>query len=132
MRDSDLPADAASTAARPFAPFRIANRAPRVAFIHYWLVGMRGRDSISAPKLAVRLELDYRKPVMYGPELVLELRIARVGNSSFTIRTTGIQEDEVVFEALNVMVTVDPETKRPRPISEKDKAYLRTYMDDEG
>lgn len=94
-----------------------------------WLVGMRGRDSISAPKLAVRLELDYRKPVMYGPELVLELRIARVGNSSFTIRTTGIQEGDVVFEALNVMVTVDPETKRPRPISEKDKDYLRTFMD---
>lgn len=97
-----------------------------------WLVGMRGRDSISAPKLAVRMELDYRKPVMYGPELTLELRIARVGSTSFTIHTTGIQEDAVVFEALNVMVTVDPETMRPTPISEKDKDYLRTYMADAG
>lgn len=96
-----------------------------------WLVGMRGRDSIGAPKLAVRMELDYRKPVQYGPELTLELRIARVGSTSFTIHTTGIQDDAVVFEALNVMVTVDRESKRPTPVSEADKEYLRRYMAEE-
>lgn len=95
-----------------------------------WLVRSPTGGSIGAPKLAARFEIDYRKPVLWGPELILELTVARIGNASFTIRTTGIQNDEVVFEALNVMVTIDQETQRPAPMGEEEKAYLRSYLKD--
>lgn len=93
-----------------------------------WLVGMRGRDSIGAPKLVAHMDIDYKKSVEYGPELEIVVGISRVGNTSFTINSRGYQDGALCFEANNVMVTVDPEARRPAPISEADKEYLRTFL----
>ena len=48
-----------------------------------WLNTMRDREAIAAPKLVARVELNYRTPVLYGPELQVQLGIGRVGGSSF-------------------------------------------------
>src|SRR5699024_11188521 len=63
---------------------------------------MRDREAIAAPKLVARVELNYRTPVLYGPELKVQLGIGRVGGSSFSITCRGIQDDTVVFDGLNV------------------------------
>ncbi|MGO1397491.1 MAG: acyl-CoA thioesterase [Brevibacterium yomogidense] len=92
-----------------------------------WLNTMRDRESIAAPKLVARVELNYRTPVLYGPELQVQLGIGRVGGSSFTITCRGIQDETVVFDGLNVMVILDRETQRPTRIPDVDREFLSQF-----
>ncbi|SLM88785.1 acyl-CoA thioesterase [Brevibacterium yomogidense] len=92
-----------------------------------WLNTMRDREAIAAPKLVARVELNYRTPVLYGPELQVQLGIGRVGGSSFSITCRGIQDDTVVFDGLNVMVILDHETQRPTRIPDIDREFLSQF-----
>lgn len=92
-----------------------------------WLNTMRERDAISRPKLVARVELNYRAPVMHGPELTIELGIGHVGRTSFTITNRGIQNGELMFDGLNVLVVLDRETGKPGPISEADREFLSGF-----
>lgn len=91
-----------------------------------WISHVWGsRDLRSRPMLVARLELDYRRPVTYGPPLRIELGIGRVGTSSFTITCRGIQDGQVAFEGLNVMVIIDAQTGRPSPLTDDELRVLQ-------
>lgn len=92
-----------------------------------WLNTMRERDAIGRPKLVARIELNYRRPVLYGPELRIDLGIGRVGNTSFSITCRGIQDDAVVFEGENTLVVLDREGEKPAPISADDREFLMQF-----
>lgn len=79
------------------------------------------------PQVVARMELNYRKPVVYGPELTIELGVERVGGSSYTITCRGIQEGAVVFDGRNVMVMVDPSTGKTSPLTDQEKKVLEGY-----
>ena len=79
------------------------------------------------PTVVVRTEINYRSPVHYGPELVIELGVGHVGSTSYTITFRGIQDDAVVFDGLNVLVGVDPENLRPRKLHDQERDLLGRY-----
>ncbi|MYM18872.1 acyl-CoA thioesterase [Brevibacterium sp. 5221] len=95
-----------------------------------WLIGGKASGALAQPKLVARLELDYRRPVQYGSELTIELTISHIGTTSFSVRGVGLQEGEVCFEAVDVLVVLDKATGRPTPLSAAGRAYLERYLDD--
>ena len=91
-----------------------------------WLNRFWGeRDLRRRPLLVARMEIDYRRPVTYGPQLRIDLSISRVGTSSFTITCRGTQDGEVTFEGLNVMVVIDAETGRPSSLTDDERSVLQ-------
>ncbi|WP_129657061.1 acyl-CoA thioesterase [Rothia uropygialis] len=92
-----------------------------------WLRSLNGWDRDVNPTVVVRTEINYRRPVHYGPELVIELGIGHVGSTSYTVTFRGIQEDAVVFDGLNILVGVDPENLAPRILSGQERELLGRY-----
>lgn len=92
-----------------------------------WLRSLNGWDREINPTVVVRTEINYRKPVMYGPELVIELGVGKIGGSSYGITFRGIQEDAAVFDGVNVLVGVDPHKLTPRQLSETELDILRRF-----
>ncbi|WP_051687752.1 MULTISPECIES: acyl-CoA thioesterase [Micrococcales] len=92
-----------------------------------WLRSLNGWDRDINPTVVVRTEINYRKPVMYGPELVIELGVGRIGGSSYGITFRGIQEEAVVFDGVNVLVGVDPVKLTPRQLSESELGILNRF-----
>ncbi len=94
-----------------------------------WLMSGKEHGALAEPKLVARLELDYRKPVLYTSELEIAMTISHIGRTSFSIRGVGTQDGEVCFEAINVLVVLDKETGRPAPLTDTDRAYLERYAE---
>ncbi|WP_129358703.1 acyl-CoA thioesterase [Rothia uropygioeca] len=92
-----------------------------------WLRSLNGWDRDVNPTVVVRTEINYRRPVHYGPELVIELGIGHVGGTSYTVTFRGIQENAVVFDGLNVLVGVDPENLTPRTLGGQERELLGRY-----
>jgi acyl-CoA thioester hydrolase len=88
-----------------------------------------GLDSFRCPKVVASLNVEYKKPVRYEDELKLVLDISRVGNGSFTVRHTGIQEGATVFTGTTVVVPLDPESSHPRKLTAAETAYLARYAE---
>ncbi|MBE8527790.1 acyl-CoA thioesterase [Amycolatopsis sp. H6(2020)] len=93
-----------------------------------WLRDAWDRTDVrDRPTLVARMELNYRRPVVYGPQLSVELGVGRVGRSSYTITCRGIQDGRVAFDGLTVMVMVDAETGEPTALSERERELLGRY-----
>lgn len=79
------------------------------------------------PTVVASLQVDYRAPVNYGPSVEIEMRVIRVGNSSFALGYRAYQEDTVVLEASTVLVAVDHGNGASRPLEERERAWLASY-----
>ena len=88
-----------------------------------------GLDSFRCPKVVASLNVEYMRPVSYEYELELVLDISRVGNGSFTVRHTGIQQGASVFVGTTVVVPLDRESNRPRKLTDAETAYLVQYAE---
>lgn len=77
------------------------------------------------PTVIARLEVDYRREVTLGQRVRVLLRCTRVGTSSFDFTYRVLSDDDTLAaEARSVQVHVDPATRRPRPLSESQRAVL--------
>lgn len=67
---------------------------------------------------AVHLEVDFRRPLRYGDEIEVEVRVVRLGNTSATWRYRVFRrgETEALAEARVVTAGVDLDSFRPRPV----------------
>jgi len=92
-----------------------------------WLRSLNGWVREINPTVVARTEINYRKPVLYGPELVIELGVGRIGSSSYSITFRGVQEESVVFDGVNVLVGVDPEKLAPRQLSATEVEILERF-----
>lgn len=64
-----------------------------------------------------RVAIDYLREIHYPGRIRIGSRVTRIGTSSVTV-AQGLFKDGVLFaRAENVMVILDPETRRPMPIS---------------
>ena len=70
------------------------------------------------PVILARVELDYRSPIQFGEEVVVETRVERIGHSSFAMahRMTAGTEARLVGDVQTVLVTYDYAAARPMPI----------------
>lgn len=64
----------------------------------------------------VRIEVDYRAETHFGEDAVIRTRVARIGNSSFTLAQEVVQGNRVTASGLATLVNFDPATRKSRPI----------------
>ncbi len=70
------------------------------------------------PLILARVELDYRSPIFFGDEVVVETRVDRIGQSSIAMshRMTAGSDERLVGDVQSVLVTYDYGSARPMPV----------------
>ncbi len=70
------------------------------------------------PLILARVELDYRSPIFFGDEVVVETRVDRIGQTSIAMshRMTAGSDRRLVGDVQSVLVTYDYGAARPMPV----------------
>ena len=85
-----------------------------------WLVGVPGLD-MKGPVLpvVVNTNVNYRRPIVWPDDIVVELFVERLGNSSVTIghRIVDQKDERVLYSDGNVVVVwMDTQTGKSAPL----------------
>jgi acyl-CoA thioester hydrolase len=75
-----------------------------------------------------RVEIDYRRPVVFNDALSCELWLEKIGRSSFTVGYRFAVAGEVVGEARSVQVFVDLATGSPKPVPDSFRERVRDFV----
>jgi acyl-CoA thioester hydrolase len=89
------------------------------------------RERLSSGIVVARHEIDYTAPLVFRPEPVpIDIWVARLGNSSFTLRYE-IRDDggPVYANASTVLVPYDVDAGRPRRLSAEERRALEPYLE---
>ena len=81
------------------------------------------------PLILARAELDFRSPITFGEEVVVETRVERIGRTSFGMshRLTVAADDRLVADVHSVLVTYDYAAARPMPVPDDWRRRLGQY-----
>jgi acyl-CoA thioester hydrolase len=91
-----------------------------------WLERALGRDGDSWDYVVARVAIDYRHELRLEDDRVrARCGLDSLGTSSLRTREAVVVGDgQVAAEAEAVLVARDPETQRPRPLTESERARL--------
>jgi acyl-CoA thioester hydrolase len=86
-------------------------------------------DFSTLPLILARVELDFRSPVYFGDELVVETRVDRIGRSSFDMshRVTAGPDRRLVADVATVLVTYDYASASPIRVADDWRARMREF-----
>lgn len=91
-----------------------------------WLSGTPGAgDHEQAQPVMVASQLNYRRPISWPAQLLIELRCERIGNTSLTLahRIVGAsQPDQLYCDGNVTMVWIDPVLGTPVPLPDAIKS----------
>ena len=76
----------------------------------------------------VNTSCEFYRPCLLGDQLVLELQVVRLGNSSIDYAVRGRVGDEQKFRARHKVVMVSLETFRAMPIPQHLRARMEPYV----
>jgi acyl-CoA thioester hydrolase len=81
------------------------------------------------PSVVVRSSCNFKSPARFDDPLVVHVRIAEIGRTSFRFefRIVHKKENRLVAEGESVHVAVDPSTWRPIPVAESFRAAIRGF-----
>lgn len=99
----------------------------RIRFLTQVAAG-EGYPEFGAPKLVASQSINYRRPVHFGPELLVDISVARIGSKSYTLGYVGRQDDAVVLDALTVMVPLTEAGGSARELTDGEKSYLEQFL----
>ena len=96
------------------------------ARFQWWRAFLGGRKFQEEGFLIARTEVDYRRPILLGDDVRVELRCTRVGSSSFELayRLTKGLGGELFAEAKTVQVMLDFTTNRPKNLEPGTRDWL--------
>lgn len=103
-----------------------------LARIRYLLDVLRSDDPFDRlPLILARVELDFRSPIAFGEDVVVDTRVDRVGHTSFAMshRMTAGADERLVGDVQTVLVTYDYASSRPIPVPAD---WRRRFDDHEG
>jgi acyl-CoA thioester hydrolase len=75
-----------------------------------------------------RVEIDYRRPVLFNDSLVCDLWIEKIGRSSFTVGYRFAVGGEAVAVARSVQVFVDLATGASKPVPDSFRERVREFV----
>jgi acyl-CoA thioester hydrolase len=83
------------------------------------------------PLILARLEVDFRSPIMFGEEVVVETRVDRIGTSSIGMshRMVAGSEGRLVADVGSVLVVYDYAASRPMPVPNDWRDRIARYED---
>ena len=112
-------------------PMGHVNNAVVVSFMEqaryqWWRTFLGGRSFQEEGFLIARAEVDYRRPILLGDDVRVELHCSRVGNSSFdlTYRITRGLGGDLFAEGKTVQVMLDFTTNRPKNLEPGTRDWL--------
>jgi acyl-CoA thioester hydrolase len=80
--------------------------------------------------VVARAEVDFIEPIYEGGRFVdVEISVEKIGNSSFNVLYTIRDEEKVFAKVKTVQVAVSLETKRSRPLTDKEREFLTKYLE---
>lgn len=96
------------------------------ARFQWWRGYLQGSPFESEGFLIARVEADYRLPILLEDLVRIELRVSRVGNTSFdcVYRVTRGSDGALFAEGKTVQVMLDFKTNRPTPLTDAARAWL--------
>ncbi len=74
------------------------------------------------------IQIDYKRPLYYQPELLIRMGISRIGNKSFTVRGVGYQDEKPVFDSTTVMVPLAADGVSSRVLSDQEREWLEASL----
>ncbi|MEN9325431.1 MAG: hypothetical protein RL414_1185 [Actinomycetota bacterium] len=90
-----------------------------------------GLEAMFPDMVVARAEVDFLVPVYEGSfELDVAIWVTRIGNSSFDLAYELSSSEGLHARAKTVQVAVNVETKKARRVSEAEKAWLATYLEE--
>lgn len=88
------------------------------------------RESSLIEMVVARAEVDYIEPIYDGGRFVdVEITIEKIGTSSFNMLFTIADQGKVFAKVKSVQVAVSLETKKSRPLSDKEREFLTKYLE---
>jgi len=96
-----------------------------------WLSRIReGKQAYLVDMVVARAEVDYIEPIYdAGFDAQVDIWVSRIGNSSFDLLYEIKSEKGLHAKAKTVQVAVDMETKKSRPLTEEERAFLLEYSE---
>jgi acyl-CoA thioester hydrolase len=79
------------------------------------------------PLILARVELDFRSPIQFGEEVVVESAIDRVGRTSFAMTHRLTADGRLAADVQSVLVTYDYEAARPIPVPDDWRRRFATH-----
>jgi acyl-CoA thioester hydrolase len=80
--------------------------------------------------VVARAEVDFIEPIYEGGKFVdIDISVEKIGNSSFNLLYTIRDEDIVLAKIKTVQVAISLETKKSRPLTEKERDFLTKYLE---
>lgn len=89
----------------------------------------RGIRSLEEGVVIARHEVDYLRPVDYGEPVRIELWLERIMASRFTVVYELFDGDALASRARSVLVPYDLSARRPRRLTEAERAFLASYQE---
>ncbi len=88
------------------------------------------RESSLIEMVVARAEVDFIEPIYDGGRFVdVDITIEKIGNSSFNMLFTIADQGKVFAKVKTVQVAVSLETKKSRPLSDKEREFLTKYLE---
>jgi acyl-CoA thioester hydrolase len=94
------------------------------------LFGVRSVSDIDF--IVARMEVDYRRPVLLSDPVLLQLRLAEVGRTSFAVEYRLLASGELAAEGRSVQVFYDFEKGVKKPVPPGFREKTRPYSRDGG
>ena len=77
-----------------------------------------------------RAEVDFIEPIYEGGRFVdVEISVEKIGTSSFVVMYTIGDEGKVFAKVKTVQVAISLETKKSRPLTDKEREFLTKYLE---
>jgi acyl-CoA thioester hydrolase len=91
-----------------------------------------GGEGLAEGVVVARHEIDYKRPITFGPEPVrIETWVTKIGNSSFRLAYEVSNDGLVCAVAASVLVPYDTKSHRPRRLRPVERAVLDEYFEPE-
>ena len=80
--------------------------------------------------VVARAEVDFFEPIYEGGRFVdVEISVEKIGTSSFVVMYTIGDEGKVFAKVKTVQVAISLETKKSRPLTDKEREFLTKYLE---
>lgn len=87
-----------------------------------------GYDMEQVSFVIANLNINFIHEIIWPGEVKIGTSIEKIGNSSFTLYQAIFQDESIVSTATSVIVQVDLETKKGKPMSDDMKNALSSYL----
>ena len=88
------------------------------------------RETSLIEMVVARAEIDFIEPIYEGGRFVdVEITIGKIGNSSFNMIFTISDQGKIFAKVMTVQVVIASDTKKSRPLTDKEREFLTKYLE---